>query len=197
MLSTIYVKFLSVLGEIKVFKYPIFLVYDPDEYVINGTDWEEINRVIQRGDIVLRTYKHYLIDDIIPGFYSHAGLYIGDNQVIHAVGEGISVISLYDFCKCDAMAVIRTSATEEQIDKAIEYAKEQLGKGYDYWIDFDSEEHYSCTELVYWCYKGVIDVAPVVISKMFGLLKREVIMPDQFLYDGTCKVIWESQGLKR
>ncbi|MDZ7858418.1 YiiX/YebB-like N1pC/P60 family cysteine hydrolase [Sphaerotilus sp.] len=73
--------FLTIFGDIKVFRFPFFLVYDPGSYQVKGDDVRALLRVLQPGDILLRAYTNYLDGKFIPGKFSHAGLYCG------AVGE--------------------------------------------------------------------------------------------------------------
>lgn len=193
-IDIIYKKILRIMGEIKLYKYPIFVIYDPYEYKVNGNDWKEFVEFLKPGDIVLRAYDHYLIGDIIPGRYSHAGLYIGDNTIIHAVGNGISKIHIFDFAKCDGLAIIRPTVSSKVITRAIIYAKNQIGKNYDFYFNFEDETSYSCTELIYWCYKDAINIKPIEFTKFFGLIKHLIIAPDSFLYDDKCSIIWESES---
>lgn len=195
-IDTIYKHFLMIISKIKIFKTPAFLVYEPYDHLINGNDWAEFNKKIKPGDIILRTYVHTLISKIIPGFYSHAGICIDKNNIIHAVGTGVEYISPFDFAKCDGLIVIRPNVDKISTEKAINYAKKQIGKGYDFWLNFNSEDTYSCTELVYWCYKDVIETKPILITKLFDLINHYVIEPDQFLTDTKCKIIWKSHSIK-
>jgi hypothetical protein len=74
--------FLTIFGDIKVFRFPFFLVYDPGSYQVKGDDVRALLQVLQPGDILLRSYANYLDGKFIPGKFSHAGLYCG------TVGEG-------------------------------------------------------------------------------------------------------------
>jgi Permuted papain-like amidase enzyme, YaeF/YiiX, C92 family len=69
--------FLTVFGDIKVFRFPFFLVYDPGSYQVKGDDVRALIDVLQPGDILLRAYANYLDGKFIPGKFSHAGLYCG------------------------------------------------------------------------------------------------------------------------
>lgn len=69
--------FLTVFGDIKVFRFPFFLVYDPGSYQVKGDDVRALIEVLQPGDILLRAYTNYLDGKFIPGKFSHAGLYCG------------------------------------------------------------------------------------------------------------------------
>jgi len=190
--NTIYKKVAGMFGDVKYFKYPLFLLYDPTDYYFSNEDYVNLTDQLKFGDIILRTYDHYLDGLIIPGFYSHAAIYVGDNKIIHAVGDGVSYTDTFEFCKCDGVAIVRPKTTEENKKLACEYAVAQLGKEYDFWFNFENENVYCCTELVYWSYKEVLSVTPILTKKFFGLVKQEIISPDAFLTDKNCEFIWES-----
>ena len=121
--------FLRVFGDIKVFKWPMFVLYDPGSYKVKGEDMREVIEVIEPGDILLRAYDNYLDGYFIPGYFSHAGLYVGkvaeddkklirtregeklfrtgSQMVIHAMAEGVFMEDILNFCRCDRMAILR------------------------------------------------------------------------------------------
>lgn len=72
--------FLTIFGDIKVFRFPFFLVYDPGSYQVKGDDVRALLGVLQPGDILLRAYSNYLDGKFIPGKFSHAALYCGAFQ---------------------------------------------------------------------------------------------------------------------
>lgn len=76
-MKTLSERFLTVFGDIKVFRFPFFLVYDPGSYQVKGDDVRALLGVLQPGDILLRSYSNYLDGKFIPGKFSHAGLYCG------------------------------------------------------------------------------------------------------------------------
>jgi len=76
----------------------------------------------------VRGYTMYLDGKFIPGYFSHAGLYLGEvteadrtlaperhrgrvepgrQMVIHAVAEGVGMVDVLDFARCDRLAVLR------------------------------------------------------------------------------------------
>ena len=197
-MTKLYKKIIGIFGDVKYFKYPLFLVYDPSNYLFNSKDYENFLKNVQTGDIILRTYTHYLNGAIIPGFYSHAGLYIGNNEIFHATGKSsVSIIGAFDFVKCDGVAIVRPLVDEEDIKQAIAYAMLQIGKKYDFWFNFDCEETYCCTELIYWAFKNSIDITPITYSKLFGLIKQTVVAPDDFIDNVDCELVFEStHGIK-
>lgn len=121
--------FLKFFGDVKVFRFPFFLVYDPGSYHVKGHDTREAMRLVQPGDILIRGYMSYLDGYFIPGYFSHAGLYLGEvlpehkalvplpkgkelfrtgEQIVaHAMAEGVFMEDFISFCRCDYMAVLR------------------------------------------------------------------------------------------
>lgn len=100
-------RFLTAFGNVKVFRWPMFAVYDPDDYAVTGEAVQDAVELLVPGDVLLRGYVHYLDGMFIPGDYSHAGVYVGDGTVVHAVAKGVSRANVLDFLRCDRAAVLR------------------------------------------------------------------------------------------
>lgn len=147
--------FLTVLGNIKVFGTPCFLIYDPNEfdYKLRGEAIREVEKLLKPGDILLRSYEHYLDGYLIPGEYSHASIYIGDHTIIHAVAEGVKEIDVIDFCQCDKLCVLRPIDIDPE--EAIANAKIYKGKPYDFNFNVKDSEEFYCHELVAKCYNSI------------------------------------------
>ena len=79
--------FLKILGDIKIFKYPLWIQYSPDEYdyKVHGEQLRVLIAQLKPGDVVLRKYSCYLDNYLIPGEFSHSGIYVGGNKIIHAI----------------------------------------------------------------------------------------------------------------
>lgn len=120
--------FVRFLGDVKIFKFPFFFLYDPGSYLVKGNDMREVINIAKPGDILVRGYKNYLDGYLIPGYFSHVGLYLGkvadddrefvpkesheyfrsgDQMVIHSMAEGVFMEDLLGFCFCDYMAILR------------------------------------------------------------------------------------------
>jgi len=125
--------FLKIFGDIKVFRFPFFLIYDPGSYKLKGDEIREVISRIQPGDILLRGYDNYLDGFFIPGCFSHAGLYVGPvaaedirhvptqegrscfktgtQMVVHSMAEGVFMEDVINFCRCDRMLILRFPPT--------------------------------------------------------------------------------------
>jgi uncharacterized protein YycO len=90
------------------------------------------------------------------GEYSHAALLMPDGRIIESwQGDGVRIKTLADWVGVDAYTVV--GMTDEQWERAFEFARSQLGRGYDYWaiVRFISRdkmpenERWFCSELVF------------------------------------------------
>jgi uncharacterized protein YycO len=156
------------------------------EYTIRGEVKRRVNDEMLPGDIILRSNDRYLTSRLVPGSYSHVGIYVGNNRVIHSVGYyGVRREDVLDYLRCDKFIVLRMFArNDEQMQEVCKRATDQLGKGYDYDFDFKDSGRYSCIELVYYCYKGIVDMK----RRRKGLYKGRAI-PDDLLKNEMLQVV--------
>ncbi|ABS28458.1 hypothetical protein [Anaeromyxobacter sp. Fw109-5] len=122
---------LAVLGDVKVFRWPMWIVYDPGSYRVKGRDMRAVIERVRPGDVLVRGFDAYLDGKLIPGLFSHVGLFlgrtgevdraaappehregfaVGEQTVIHAIAEGVVTEDVLDFCRCDRLAVLRFPA---------------------------------------------------------------------------------------
>jgi uncharacterized protein YycO len=123
--------FLNILGDIKVYRFPMFIVYDPTTYFIKGYHTRQAMDIIEPGDIVMRGYKSYLDGFFIPGTFSHSSVYVGDGKIVHAIAEGVQKIDIIDFLRCDRFCIMRPK-NRELASKAVERANAFIGTPYDF-----------------------------------------------------------------
>lgn len=121
-------RLLTVFGDIKVFRHPLWIVYDPGGYRVRGGDLRSLVDLLHPGDVLVRGFTAYLDGKLIPGYFSHVGLYLGETtwadsalvpekareklvigkqKVIHAIAEGVLMEDILDFGRCDRLAVLR------------------------------------------------------------------------------------------
>lgn len=214
-------KTLKIFGDIKVFKYPFFMLYDPGSYLVKGKDMREVIKLVKEGDILIRGYRSYLDGYFIPGYFSHAGLYLGkveasdvlksnsvldkeaivegDQIVIHAMAEGVFMEDILNFCRCDYLIVLRRNSDVESeaskthaFDETFRRAIEHLGKPYDFKFDFADLHNLSCTEFVYVCHGDVMEDYGVKVKKRQVLfLRKKMIIPDDFV-TSKFQLVWKS-----
>lgn len=215
--------FLTLFGDIKVFKFPLFILYDPGSYKVKGNDVRKVIETVQKGDILIRGFSNYLDGYFIPGTFSHAGLYLGETHkgddpmpeviekrfhegkqtVIHAMAEGVFMEDVINFCRCDYLLILRRNKRtepqldlEEDFDHIYYHAIKNLGKGYDFSFDFENSDDLSCTELVYECAKHYLYHYNVKIreKKVFGFIKKKLLIPDDFVTE-QFDIVFQSKSL--
>lgn len=203
---------LKIFGDIKIFRYPFFILYNPQSYLVKGDDIRTVINNIQPGDILVRGYRDYVDGYFIPGFFSHVGLYLGktdtvpdyvvnkgkseefvagEQTVIHAMAEGVFMEDVINFCRCDYLVILRRSEKVETKNDIFEdfqniykNAMENLGKPYDFKFDFTDVNALSCTEFVYECCKGFLEKYGVTLKRRSVLFySKEVLIPDDFVTD--------------
>lgn len=186
------VNLLTIFGNIRFSKYPPFLFYDDVEFDVTGDKIEKIEKVVEPGDVLLRGYDSYVDSLFIKSNkkYSHAGVYIGKNNVIHAVAPNVSKEHLFDFCHCDRIAVLRP---RKGVRKAIAMAKKFLRDNVKYDFNFThGKEALYCFELAAYCYQG-LKIEKVTASALRGLIKKreKVFLSDSFLNSEDFTLVYE------
>lgn len=167
----------SILGRIKIYSYPAFIIYEPVSYKLKGRHFDMLRRDIQPGDVILRRFDAYLDAKLIPGFWNHAGIYVGkkneaNGEVVHALGEGVLAETLFDFCKTDHAVLLRPNFSFNA-EKVCQHARELIGRPYDFAFDFNSEDKFSCTELIQYLYRDY--PSAIKFKRHFG---RNIVVAD-------------------
>lgn len=158
---------LRILGDIKVYKFPFFMIYDPSSFKVKGAHTRAAINLLQPGDIVLRKYVAYLDGFFIPGSYSHTGIYVGDNTIIHAIAEGVQKIDIIDFLRCDGFCILRPKGFQEE---AMARLHTWLGMAYDFEFKSNNSKFY-CHELGVHAYNE-LDIAPIPVTFLGHTLKK-------------------------
>lgn len=157
---------------------------------------EEIRAVLRPGDILIERQDWFLSRALMPGYWAHAALYVGDADTVAALGladhewvaprwnsfrnsrcdileavpAGVRMTTL-DHCigVADSAAILRPRLSETEIKDAIARAFRDVGKPYDFEFDFFTGDKIVCTELIYRAYEGKItfDLVDVLGRKTF------------------------------
>ena len=134
-------------GHTMLTKYPPWVVYKPDIHRVRGKDVRSIIGVLEPGDILLRSFDGYLNTIFTPGFWGHGAIYLGSNEIGHAIGTGTCTEDILDFCRCDAVAVLELEGADRERIVTQARLLSSMHIGYDY--DFmGTNDTYYCTEYV-------------------------------------------------
>lgn len=165
-------KVVSFVADIR-FYFLGFVLFGNSSYKVKGDQMRQILNNIERGDVLLRRYSNYLGSVVIPGYFSHAALYVGDNSVLHMLGNGIVKEDILTFMRCDDICILRP-VDPNLVDTAVEKAYEFLEKGvqYDYNFDTNNPDRFYCTEFT-------DNVYNYPVKKILDRNKK--ILPDDFL----------------
>ena len=170
---------LSFIFNTKYSKYPMFLQYVDCTHRVNGEDYFKVRDVLKAGDLILRGHDNYLSQFIIPGKYSHSGIYLGDDRVIHSTVEnGVHKSNLVDFMRCDRFMALRPEYDKTEI---LIHAREYLGKSYDDELE-DGDDEYYCHEFVAQVLNDCgFEIEKIHASTLFGLVKKDIYCAQSFL----------------
>jgi len=166
-------------------RHPFWLAFGCPTYRLKGRHYRQVAERIKDGDILIRRFDGYLNTWLIPGWWNHAGIYIGGvgHEVVHAIGEGVVRDDLIDFMRTDHLMVLRAPA--EFSRKAILKIRKLLGTPYDYDFDFKDAGRFSCTELVAHQFPGF-----VTPRRRF---RRDTIVADDIVAALGFSVIYDSR----
>lgn len=166
--------------------YPGGIIFAGDShYKFKGPDMRATLDNIRRGDVLLRRYSNYLGSVLVKGYFSHAAIYVGNNDVIHMLGEGITKEDILTFMRCDDLCILRAT-NSDLVETAINKAHGFYNQGveYDYDFDTDSPSKFYCTEFTDNCFGY-----PVKNEKTDGTY----LLPDDYLSSSAFKLIWRKK----
>jgi len=141
-------KLIAWAADIRIYFGGIILFGD-SHYQIKGHHMREILGILEPGDVLLRRYSHYIGSLLVPGYWSHAAFYSGDDDVIHMLGKGITKEDILTFMRCDDIGILRcknNNLIQPAIGKAEELHEQKIG--YDYDFKCDNKNLY-CSEFIY------------------------------------------------
>lgn len=198
LIKSIKIWFLHIFGRIKVFRWPMFVIYDPRGYDIKASEIRKAMDLARKGDVFVRRYRNYLDGYFIPGRFSHSGLYVGDGIIIHAMSEGVQKIDVIDFLRCDGFAILRPITRGEGdreaiVESAAALAHKFLGSGYDFDFDADTSDKLYCHELVRKCYPS-LDIPRLVPTLWNGMIKssKKAYLAQSFFESDDFDLVYDS-----
>ena len=141
----------------------------------NETVTDHVRSVIKAGDILLEKTPFRLTDQLIPGHWGHAAVYVGtqeelialdiwDHPVVipfqqaiidgklidEALRDDVQLNTIEHFLNVDDLAIMHDRTESNEAKKArIILALRQLGKEYDFNFDIETSVKIVCSELIY------------------------------------------------
>ena len=125
----------------------------------------QIQELLQPGDVLVTRKEHAISNYFLPGYWPHVAMYVGDEQVVESMKDGVREREMSSPFGNDSVAVIRPALDAESIQQAIERARSHVGKPYDFDFDFTRADRLVCTEVVYRSYEGLGEM-------QFSLVRR-------------------------
>ena len=165
----------------------------------------DLRQKLHPGDILLVRADEKLTAALLPGFWSHAAIYLGNRQdlaqcglqndplmsrfeeaaaddqergfVIEAVAPRLVVNPLERSLFGDHVLALRPNVPAEMIGGALREAFAHLGKPYDFEFNFNVTNRIVCTELVYRAFhkKGGIEFTLVKRLGRFTLTGNDIV----------------------
>jgi cell wall-associated NlpC family hydrolase len=171
-------RFLSWGADIRIYWLGLIL-FGNSHYEIKGPHTREILNVLKPGDILLRRYNHYLGSIFIPGYWSHAAHYVGDGDVIHMLGDGITREDILTFTRCDDILILRCTDVE-LVKYSITESINLEDKNIQYDYDFKSgNKTLYCSEHVNQVFKNPVN--------------KSMVLPDDLLTVDVFQVVWSKK----
>jgi hypothetical protein len=135
---------------------------------------------------------HALTKPLLPGYWPHAILYLGDGARVRALGgepphedaaewvleaqaDGVRLRPWQG--ACDAIAVLRPVLADEVIATGLQRGLAHVGKPYDFAFDFRTSHSLVCSEVVYRAYDGLAGLTLPLVER----LGRPTLAPQDLL----------------
>jgi hypothetical protein len=169
---------------------------------MSGDDYGHLVRTVKPLDVLLQRSRSRLTDKLIPGHYSHVGIWVGTEgelkelgiwdklpklyqnakekytyegppfqesvrngkNLIEALASGVHLHTMRNFLDADDLAVLRPEPcrlpepsskaclTQKKKTEYLINAFSQIGKNYDFNLNFNTDSELVCSEVAYWTY---------------------------------------------
>jgi hypothetical protein len=164
-------------------------------------DFKKVKKKLRKGDVALVGGLRRLSSWFISGPVTHCLLYEGNETFIHAAVDGVEEVKLSEiFCEYDTLIILRMEdGKKSDFDKVVKFARQQLGKPYDYDFKYDTKKIY-CTELLFMAFNKAglnleIFSPHQHLNIVTGVCNMKPIHPMKYL-GGAFKIVFNSENLK-
>lgn len=150
---------------------------------LGDKEFKKICKNIENGDVLVTRKRFELSNLFIPGYYTHAALYLvrGDHhQIIEVTTKGIDTTSLANFLfSKDYVALLRPKfiRNKHEQQKIIDYAVSYKGRPYDFYFE-KGEDSFYCSELIWRVLRKACPTFRSFKAKKY--LGIETIVPQDF-----------------
>ncbi len=164
---------------------------------------QQIMDVLKPGDIILETNDNRpaakLLEKAAVGSdYTHASFYEGGGKFIeanidHNSGYGVDRLELFERLKGRlSVKIIRPPyKSQEDVNAALDYARNQIGKPYDFMLDNSTDDRLYCSELIAKSLKAMPNKVYTPVARVFG---QELIVPEDFGKIDGAEVVYDDKS---
>ena len=145
--------------------------------------------MLEPGDVILHRDEGFISNLFIGGAMIHAGLYVGDGQVVEAISEGVVRRHAAHILYSDRAVILRPRVSDDAKAQAIEWGHRVVGFGYDFLFEFNGVEQretirkhgiearnmgvrFACTEIPYFCYLDHAKSMGIKLRRNVNLLTK-------------------------
>lgn len=160
---------------------------------LTEADYFRTLNVIKKGDIILVGGFRSVSGLFLGKNFTHSLLYQGNNKCIHASVDGVAIVELSElFMEYDNLSILRPQIikdSEKVIEKALNYAQEQLGKPYDFYFEDISDRHY-CTLLINTAFSQAgfdtglkfnnLNKRSFLLARLYNVTKADIFLQGNF-----------------
>lgn len=131
----------------------------------------DIQKIIKIGDAIVTRTDGEITAIVIPGYWKHLAIYIGDGKIIEASTSGVRIRYLADLImRVDSFAIMRNPVLRDyQRNTMKEFLLKQEGKPYDFQLLGNDREEFYCSELY-------LEGTNQVINEYFNYRERAGVM---------------------
>lgn len=176
---------------------PIMKAGAPSDPLLKAEHWYEIKSKLRVGDVLITRTNSSAANGIIPGFYSHSAVYVGNFQgIFRAVDSSVPAVDDIDvldlLMHIDHIAVMRAEGVSPSDRmKVANEARKLVGKSYDYSFRFDNDDFY-CSEVVFKAFMEVDEAYRSLFDLVSDPLGYPLITPQSIRDGDQWECIFES-----
>jgi uncharacterized protein YycO len=167
-------------------------------------DWDNINKILQAGDVVLTINRQAWLSNFIQRLMSdaiwfHSALAFNSGEVIESVDKGVRRCKLFQFLNGkDYFVILRPNfLTSEEVHESVFWALSKVGFGYDWAFEWSNSKNelYYCSELIWKAFQtGKLGNSPFTLRKRNGVLTA--IPQDFFNASSKFDIVYTSKNCK-